>query len=101
MWALFIPNKVKIFGWKAFNDLLPCAENLVKRGVNCEGWWCGFCREVVESLGMDFGPVPLRDVFEWTVLYGRSCAALRSVVLMGFCYLLQLSHPQRTWRFLY
>lgn len=57
--------------------------------------------KLLNPLGMDFGPVPLRDMFGRTVLNGRSCAALRSVVLMGFCYLLQLSHPPRNWRFLY
>ena len=57
--------------------------------------------KLLNPLGMDFGPDPLRDMFERSVLYGRSCAALRSVVLMAFCYLLQLSHPPRTWRFLY
>ena len=57
MWALCIPNRVKIFGWKAFNNLLQCAENLVKRGVNCEGWSCGFCREVV---GLDVVPLCIR-----------------------------------------
>ena len=33
IWYLQIPEKVKIFMWRAFNDLLPTMENLWKRKV--------------------------------------------------------------------
>jgi hypothetical protein len=33
IWNLKIPNAVKIFMWKACNDLLPTKVNLLRRGV--------------------------------------------------------------------
>ena len=33
LWKLCIPNKIKIFGWRACNDILPTKCNLVKRKI--------------------------------------------------------------------
>ncbi|GMN51744.1 hypothetical protein TIFTF001_020903 [Ficus carica] len=61
---------------KAFNNLFPCAENLVKRGVNCEGWWCGFCREVVESTWHGLWSCPFaRHVWEDCALWPKLCSS--------------------------
>ena len=32
-WKLKIPNKVKVFGWRACHNALPTSQNLMKRGV--------------------------------------------------------------------
>uniref|UniRef100_A0A7N2R3V3 RNase H type-1 domain-containing protein n=1 Tax=Quercus lobata TaxID=97700 RepID=A0A7N2R3V3_QUELO len=39
-WKLKIPNKVKVFGWRACHNALPTGQNLMKRGV-LEDIWAG------------------------------------------------------------
>jgi len=33
LWSLAVPNSVKVFSWKACNNILPTEENLFKRTV--------------------------------------------------------------------
>ena len=33
LWNLHIPNKIKVFGWRAFHNILPTRENLVQKHV--------------------------------------------------------------------
>lgn len=33
LWNLHIPNKIKVFGWRAFHNILPTQENLVQKHV--------------------------------------------------------------------
>ena len=44
---LCIPNKIKIFGWRACNDILPTKCNLVKRRIINEDK-CQICTREVE-----------------------------------------------------
>ena len=32
---LKLPNKIKSFVWRVFHDILPCYDNLQKRGIPC------------------------------------------------------------------
>ena len=45
---LWIPNKIKAFGWKACNDILPTKENLSKRKI-IEDEMCPICTRFLES----------------------------------------------------
>ncbi|KAL9440996.1 hypothetical protein AB3S75_019634 [Citrus x aurantiifolia] len=49
IWYLQIPEKVKIFMWKATNDLLPTSENLWKRRI-LQTPWCQRCRSHGETI---------------------------------------------------
>ena len=33
LWKLRIPNKIKVFGWRACNEILPMKMNLTKRRI--------------------------------------------------------------------
>ena len=49
LWKLCIPNKIKIFGWRACNDILPTKYNLVKRKIITDDK-CHICTREVESV---------------------------------------------------
>ncbi|GMN24021.1 hypothetical protein TIFTF001_000386 [Ficus carica] len=46
---LKLPNKIKSFVWRAFHDILPCYDNLQKRGIPCLAP-CPRCSEGVEDV---------------------------------------------------
>ena len=48
MWGLNIPPKVKHFMWRAFHDLLPCNDNLYRRGI-CHSRTCPRCGSFPET----------------------------------------------------
>lgn len=48
LWALKIPNKVRVFIWRAFNEILPTSLNLSRRGISCSGL-CSTCRDEIDS----------------------------------------------------
>ena len=47
LWKLHVSNKIKVFGWRACQDILPTRENLVKRRVIEDGN-CSICQQVPE-----------------------------------------------------
>lgn len=47
LWKLHIPNKIKVFGWRACHDILPTRDNLVRRHVVEDGT-CGLCTRTME-----------------------------------------------------
>ena len=49
LWKLRIPNKIKVFGWRACNDILPTKQNLSKRKIN-EDEMCRICMRFPESV---------------------------------------------------
>ncbi|KAH9696776.1 putative reverse transcriptase/RNA-dependent DNA polymerase [Citrus sinensis] len=49
IWKLSLPEKIKIFVWKATKNLLPTAENLCKRGIVQEAH-CKRCGNKVENI---------------------------------------------------
>lgn len=49
IWKMAVPEKVKIFLWRAAKDLLPTAENLWKKKVVQEAT-CQICRNQIESI---------------------------------------------------
>nr|GMD54193.1 uncharacterized protein LOC109164833 [Ipomoea batatas] len=49
VWKLAIPPKVKNFIWQACSNLLPTADNLQKRKVNCPSL-CTFCLASLETI---------------------------------------------------
>ena len=48
LWKLKIPNKVKIFGWRACHDILPTSYNLSRRRIVTEDK-CQLCTREVET----------------------------------------------------
>jgi hypothetical protein len=49
IWALNVPNAVKMFMWKACNDLLPKKMNLLHRGV-IHNALCPICKREVDTV---------------------------------------------------
>lgn len=47
LWKLHVPNKIKVFGWRACQDILPTRQNLVKRRV-IENGICSICKQASE-----------------------------------------------------
>ena len=43
LWKLHIPNKIKVFGWRVINDILPTHENLTLRHI-VEDITCALCK---------------------------------------------------------
>ena len=70
IWQLRVPNKVKIFLWRACTDALPIKVNLQKRRV-LDNSVCSLCQRAPE------------DIFHavW------SCEAIQSVWLSSFSWL--------------
>lgn len=67
LWKLTVPNKIKVFGWKACQNILPTRENLVHKRIMVDNtselckialetrvhalWECGVAKDVwVSSL---------------------------------------------------
>lgn len=48
LWNLRIPNKVRIFIWRACQNLIPTSLNLAKRGIPCNDF-CLVCSAESES----------------------------------------------------
>ena len=48
IWKLRIPNKIKVFGWRACHDILPTRRNLKKKRVLLDES-CWFCATFQES----------------------------------------------------
>ena len=48
IWKLKLPNKIKIFGWRACHDILPTAVNLTRRKVISKNN-CPLCMRELES----------------------------------------------------
>ena len=48
LWKLRIPNKIKVFGWRACNDILPTKLNLTKRRI-IDDFVCPICMRFPES----------------------------------------------------
>ena len=48
LWKLQIPNMIKVFGWRACNDILPTKQNLSKRKI-IEDEMCHICMRFPES----------------------------------------------------
>ena len=53
-----IPNKVKVFAWRACNDILPTKMNLVNQRIIADAS-CPICTRFPETAVMCFGIVML------------------------------------------
>ena len=49
LWKAAIPNKIKIFSWRAYLNILPTQDNLIRRRV-VECARCCFCQKETESV---------------------------------------------------
>ena len=60
LWKLQIPNKIKLFGWRACLDILPTRVNLARRKIleddKCEGVLIGQGIWISCIVGMWVGP---------------------------------------------
>ena len=48
LWKLRLPNKIKVFGWRACHDILPTCVNLTRRKIIHENK-CLICTRELES----------------------------------------------------
>ena len=48
LWKLHVPNKIKIFRWRACHDILPTKENLAQRRITGDSV-CELCQQGSES----------------------------------------------------
>ena len=49
LWKLHLPSKIKVFGWRACQDILPTKENLACRQI-IEYGICEFCKQETETV---------------------------------------------------
>ena len=49
VWKARVPNKVKIFSWRAYQNILPTRDNLVQRRVMDDASCC-FCHRATEMV---------------------------------------------------
>ena len=49
LWKLRVPNKIKVFAWRALYDILPTRENLARRRIVTDGT-CELCQRENESV---------------------------------------------------
>ena len=49
VWKARVPNKVKLFSWRACQNILPTRDNLVRRRV-VEDASCCFCHRATETI---------------------------------------------------
>ena len=83
LWKLCIPNKIKVFGWRACNDIVPTKCNLVKRRIINEEK-CQICTKEAESaIHIIRGCVEVQD------MWAGSIPKLQKGV-SGFRYVMQL-----------
>ena len=65
LWKLHIPDKIKVFSWRAIHDILPTCENLTRRHI-VEDSTCALCKSSKESTIYALWECPVaQDV--WTV----------------------------------
>ena len=48
LWKLCVPNKIKVFGWKACHEILPTRVNLARRKITSDHV-CHCCKSLPES----------------------------------------------------
>ena len=48
LWRLIVPNKIKVFGWRVCQDILPTRVNLA-RMKNLEDAFCEVCKTALET----------------------------------------------------
>lgn len=49
LWKLHTPNKIKVFGWRVCQDIMPTRENLVRRRIIKDGTY-ELCKQASESM---------------------------------------------------
>ena len=67
LWKLCIPNKIKIFGWRACNDILPTKYNLVKRKIITDDKCHIYTREVESVTHALSGCAAVQDVWAGSI----------------------------------
>ena len=68
LWKLCVPNKIKIFGWWACNDILPTKCNLVRRKIINDDK-CHICSREMESVTHAlWGCAAVQDVWAGSIL---------------------------------
>ena len=67
LWKLCIPNKIKFFGWRACNNILPTRCNLEKRRIINEDK-CHICtREAESAVHVLWGYAMVQDVWAGSI----------------------------------
>ena len=92
MWKLRIPNKTKVFGWKACHEILPTRLNLTKRQVVDDNI-CLNCTRFLESVIHVLWDCDVaQDMWDGSILKLQKCSHGQSVMIQLIEYLLnQLS----------
>ncbi|XP_041011418.1 uncharacterized protein LOC121255205 [Juglans microcarpa x Juglans regia] len=82
LWKMAMPNKIKIFDWRACKDGLPTKENLMKKQVVTEGH-CDFCSHPREDLNhrKDQDMLALFFSLAWGLWYKRNKMAYDNIVI--------------------
>lgn len=63
LWKLNLPNKIKVFGCRACQEILPTKENLARRKITEDGI-CELCKQEAETvLHVLWGCGVARDVW--------------------------------------
>lgn len=67
-WKLKVPNKIKVFGWRACHNILPTRANLAQKRI-IQGNFVKFAKIVLNLEFMHYGLVEWHRMFGLGALY--------------------------------
>jgi hypothetical protein len=80
IWNLQVPNPVKLFLWRACNNLLPTKENLHRGKIVDDNKYCSCCTREAESVIHALWSSPaVQDVRGEALLFSKSAALMGCV----------------------
>ncbi|PWA76154.1 hypothetical protein CTI12_AA238720 [Artemisia annua] len=93
IWMAKVPNKVKIFVWRAWHNFIPSIDNLRARGLNLTMTSCTHCGEPGEDvLHVLFRCSKAKEVWD-RCIFGRFYDTSGAITMGDFCSIILDAYP--------